>query len=200
MNRRVMLIIAVTVIVATMSTAAQDRPRTDKPEPDDLTKRLLKGKAADTEDPMDRVAALMQDSETRLTLDFDPGPDTQRLQEQIVIRLDEVIAQAKKNMTRQGAGTRMRARGDARPEGRPAEQRQDRPDQTKDDTSAPGAGQGTDPQKNATGGPLAETRREWGNLPEREREEVVQGAGQNTLTKYRNLIERYYRALAESEE
>ena len=47
---------------------------------------------------------------------------------------------------------------------------------------------------------LRELRRGWGRLPARDRDEVVQGFDQDFLTKYRQWIERYYRALASPEE
>jgi hypothetical protein len=41
-------------------------------------------------------------------------------------------------------------------------------------------------------------RRSWGHLPQRDREEVIQGIGEACLERYRVWIERYYRALQET--
>ena len=52
----------------------------------------------------------------------------------------------------------------------------------------------------STRGDLREVRGTWGHLPMRDREEVIQGIGETFLERYREWIERYYRALQESDE
>jgi hypothetical protein len=52
----------------------------------------------------------------------------------------------------------------------------------------------------SAGGELREFRRAWGHLPMREREEIIQGIAESFLERYREWIERYYRALQETEE
>ena len=49
-------------------------------------------------------------------------------------------------------------------------------------------------------GRLKEFRRGWGNLPQRDRDEVLQGIDEDSLEKYRRQIESYFRALAEDQE
>lgn len=49
-------------------------------------------------------------------------------------------------------------------------------------------------------GDIHELRRTWGHLPMREREEIIQGIGESFLERYRDWIERYYRALQEAED
>ncbi|MCP4247470.1 MAG: hypothetical protein GY778_10520, partial [bacterium] len=55
------------------------------------------------------------------------------------------------------------------------------------------------PVKAAATGRFREFRRGWGNLPARDRDEVLQGIDEDVLEKYRHLIERYFRTLAEDE-
>ena len=46
-------------------------------------------------------------------------------------------------------------------------------------------------------GPLAETRDQWGDLPPRLREQLIQGMRERFSLIYRSLTEDYYRCLAE---
>ena len=45
--------------------------------------------------------------------------------------------------------------------------------------------------------PLDAVVRQWGNLPPRKRERVLQGAKEPVLPDYRDLVEQYYKAVAE---
>jgi len=65
-------------------------------------------------------------------------------------------------------------------------------------------GQGRPPTDDApVSRPLAdrpELRRGWGYLPARDREAIIQGAGDDFPARYREQIEEYYRAIAEAAE
>ena len=63
-------------------------------------------------------------------------------------------------------------------------------------TTTPNAAGETKPVR----GDLQETRRSWGLLPQRERDEMIQGSSEGYIERYREWIERYYRALQESGE
>jgi len=156
------------------------------------------------EDLMAQVLRLMHESSRKLTLDFDPGTQTQGMQAQIVERLDEAVrlAAAQQHRTRgegQGAGDKRRLPK----EGETGESEQDEGAGREGDATAgggsTGAGVATESPERR-GGPLSERRRAWGNLPPRDREEVIQGSGEGFLERYRQQIERYYRALQEADE
>ncbi|MEX2213577.1 MAG: hypothetical protein WD768_05590, partial [Phycisphaeraceae bacterium] len=49
----------------------------------------------------------------------------------------------------------------------------------------------------AQGGPIEESRIEWGRLPARIRSELEQGLGEKFSPLYKKLTEAYYRRLAE---
>ena len=46
-------------------------------------------------------------------------------------------------------------------------------------------------------GALREARRQWGHLPPRDRDEILQAADEDIHDKYREQIERYYELLAD---
>ncbi|MFQ5493894.1 MAG: hypothetical protein ACE5EX_00795 [Phycisphaerae bacterium] len=181
-------------------------PKTDKPKEDDkkLGDRLIhKAASGRDEDVMAAVLRLMEEASQRLEIAFDPGEKTQALQRDIMGRLDEAIriAAARRRPVR---SKRSQATGDKRRRsGGSAQERGESSRSTGTREGGSGrrkesAGQSTDEQR-AIGGRFRETRRTWGRLPMRERDEVIQGAGELFLERYRAWIERYYRSLQEPE-
>jgi hypothetical protein len=152
---------------------------------------------------MDRALEGMQGSEVKLSRYFDAGAQTQKIQRQIIRDLDEAIAEAlKAQRTQSSSSTTTQAEKARRPATAPMEQREAQASQPTpqdanrakpDDTQIRGR-----PATAAAraSGEMRELRRGWGRLPPRDRDEVLQGFEQDFLTKYREWIERYYRALA----
>ncbi len=176
-------------------------------EPEKIDKKLGERLLRDVihegdRDVMDQVIRLMETAERNLEIDFDSGPQTQDLQKQALSGLDEAIriAAARRRPLRsrrpQPSGDkRKRSKGKAESsaKGRSGSEKNE-----KEATSEAGSGTATrDPTKSGT---LRETRRAWGQLPMREREELIQGANEQFLERYREWIERYYRALQETNE
>lgn len=184
---------------AQVDTGAEKKP----PEESKLGERLIRRIADGAEDDvMSTVVRLMEESGQRLDLDFDPGADTQVVQREIVDRLDQAILAAAKQRRR--GRQRPQQSGDRR--SKTAKQ-----DRTKDATGESTEGQteaesdqagqrGSVTNVDARPGALRETRRGWGHLPPRERDEVIQGIDDASLERYREWIERYYRALQEADE
>ena len=184
------------------ASVAEEEPDSYK---EDLGEKLLRKTVTGAdEDLMAQILRLMHESSRKLSLAFDPGAQTQQMQTTIMERLDEAIKVA--------AAQQQRSRGQAQSAGDKRRQ----PDAGKADGSKPGetesgAGSATDSSDSTQpgvvtenperrGGPLSERRRTWGNLPARDREEVIQGSGEGFLERYRLKIERYYRALQEADE
>lgn len=181
----------------------EGRPSDGQPHEEGLTERLIREAAsAGDEDVMDEVLRLMEDVSYRLEITFDAGSETQGVQQRLTERLDEAILSAALQR-RSGGDSQAPSPGDERREQRGPGQRSDtRADGAASDpaaasrsTAAAGAG--------AAGlrgdAALRENRRAWGLLPPRQREEVLQGSSEAYLEQYRAWIERYYRALQESE-
>jgi hypothetical protein len=165
--------------------------------------RRLLAQIDDEAEPLRRAVAFMDDCSQRLTGDYNPGPGTQEIQQRVMRAIDQAIHEAKKGQSGGGQGGSGRSTGEARKAGRRAVARTGRGASRADASSSDGAaGRGADSQS-ADGKPLAdrpELRRGWGFLPARDREAIVQGAGEEFPAQYRERIEQYYRAIAEQAE
>jgi len=189
---------------AVVARAQEPPPPTPERKVDDLARKLIDQAASDAdEDLMASIMRLMSDAAQRLEIRFDPGGETQTVQRTILTKLDEAVkvAAARRRPMRsrsQTASADKRRMPKNRPDKRPGA-KDSRAAVTARDTSS---AQRTDAVKRAAGpgGELQETRRTWGQLPMRDREEIIQGIGEQFLERYRAWIERYYRALQESDE
>ena len=163
----------------------------------DLSRRLIRGEGPE-QDAMGQIIARMKEVEHRLGRSFDPGSDTQTLQQRIIDDLDTAIASA----IRHGARRTWRngQLGDQRRRTRRSGESRAGSKQGGGSQEADSVGVKGEPQATDGAGPFRESRRGWGHLPPRDREEVIQGINEQSLEKFRQWIERYYRALAEGEE
>ena len=168
---------------------------------DRLVRRLRDSSGGEDIDA--RIQQLMEQAQERLERDFDTGVETQRIQHEILGRIDEAIEIAKRNL---------RPNPSSSSSSRPQRGEKRRAGQRHDEQSARTSGgkPGSEPDRSGTpegGGdtasassddPLADSRRGWGNLPDRDREAVIQGFKEDFLRKYGELIEAYYRALSDT--
>jgi hypothetical protein len=192
---------------AAVSASAQAPPSPPQPEGSDekLGERLIRKAVTDSdEDLMDTVINLMSDAAHRLEIDFDAGEQTQTVQHEILDRLNDAI---------KVAALQRRPRRQPAPSSASDKRRMSKNKQRKSDsksTSEGGDGQSTasntaqaeggEADRKSLTGDLRELRRAWGHLPMREREEIIQGIGESVLERYREWVERYYRALQEAED
>lgn len=203
------LFVVALVFVGAGQTHAQQRPTkkttTKKDKANKLGERLLRKTATGAEeDVMDALIRLMDRSAHNLDIAFDAGPKTQDVQRQIMERLDEAIkvAAAQRRPTRSKPKN---ADGDKRKRGKPkkssqksAAAEQGKKQGSPDSKEGSQVGSPIEGQTNGTG--LSDRRRAWGHLPERERDEILQGLGDRYLERYRVWIERYYKALQEDKD
>lgn len=177
--------------------AASTQPATSDAD-DALIRKLLGGESTalgtieDTLENMDEATRL-------LTTRRDAGEKTQAVQEKILAGLDRMITEARKNQGTSKGGSRRRQSVRPRPGRKPPK-----------DSQPKGAGAPDALAGNRSGGPaaggrdksgkrrsaLGETGRGWGYLPDRDRDEIIQGFDETFMSKYREQIERYYRLLA----
>jgi len=145
------------------------------------------------EKDLGEIARKMDNIERRLEL-ARGGPQTQKIQKEVVARLDELI----KQMENQAKGE-SRANADGCPNGgqqqQPGNNNAQRPGQPMPDSrlsqnSGPG---NVDPKK------LDALAKQWGQLPEKERAAAMQELTREMPPKYREVIETYFRKLAASE-
>ncbi len=128
---------------------------------------------------------------------LDPGLGTQRVQEDILAKLDQLIDQARK-MQQSSRSSGSSSRGGSPDQGgmqQPGRQQQSRiPAEGGSSTGQPG---GPPPRADgAINTILDETRAEWGNLPVHVREMMLQGQGGTKSKLYLELTNKYYERLA----
>jgi hypothetical protein len=139
-----------------------------------------------------QAVELMGRTAERLQSARDTSLPTQRLQEEIIRKLDMLIDAAEQSQSQ--------------PRGRPSPdqpqqpgQQQQRPEEGRQAAGEPGEGDPMPPGREE--GPLravgAGSGAQWGALPERVREALRQGESGSFSSLYRSLTEAYYRRLAE---
>lgn len=168
------------------------------------------------QDLVQRALEGMKTASARLSDDRDPGLGTQRAQEDVIRSLDRLLDEAAKQQKRgskssSGSKSGKPSKGQ---QGDPSEKNgQQQGDQKDDQASSSGSPKGTnnsasagegelpsgsrDDVAGAAGSELSESRIEWGQLPERVRELVLQGRRDRVSTLYERLTREYYRRLAE---
>lgn len=185
----------------------QPRPPEEKRDAalDELGKKLVRKVVDDSEeDVMAAMIRLMGESAERLELDFDCGEETQDVQRRVLEELDSAIKEAASRRRRtppssqSSSSDKRRKPGESQPGGKSKGEGEEKQGTASGENSSETATPLTEAAK--SGGDLKESRRAWGNLPPRERDEVIQGAEENSLERYRQWIDRYYRALQESAE
>lgn len=139
---------------------------------------------------MDRVA-------TRISSDNNIGIETQRMQEEIIRKLEKVIESAQQN---QSSSSSSSSSSQQSPQNQPDQQQGNQ--QGKPDPSGQGDKPSTPPglQEGDLADAPAPEGAGWGSLPERVREALTQGLNDTYSELYRKLTEDYFRSLAEDEE
>lgn len=161
-----------------------------------LERKLTAQEAADE---LSQAIQLMDDTAARLAQPGGTGLTTQRLQEDILRKLDMLISNAEQNKG-QGSGKSSGSKSSqSSPSSAPGSQQsgaQAMSSQGQGDTeSMPSAG--TDA---ALGPQRLLDASAWGSLPDRLREALQQGLNEPFSAAYRSLTESYYRKLAEEAE
>jgi hypothetical protein len=138
-----------------------------------------------------------------LDVRFDPGLGTQRVQEDILAKLTQLLDQAKKNKSKSSSSSSSssRQRNAQQPQNpgskqqnqnqSEADQRNRNPSDNRSEIDPPSQEQ---TQMNSV---LQESRSEWGNLPQRLRDSLLQGRKDKFSTLYERLTWEYYKRLAE---
>lgn len=149
-----------------------------------------------------QAVGLMDIAATRLTGTGDGTPDTgittQRMQEDIIRKLEQVIESAQQNQNSSSSGSSSSSSSSS-------QQQQPNQQSQQQESQSPGAGEPSDGSTTAGStevgsNNLAGSVAKWGNLPERLREALSQGLDEPYSQLYRQLTERYYKALAEDDE
>lgn len=166
-----------------------------RPEPEDPTKAELEQKltAREAAEKFKEAVDLMGQTAQRLEVSKDTGLATQRMQEDILRKLDQLIKSAEQNQ--QQSRSRSRAqRQQQEQQQQPNQQQQRNPAGTEpaQDTMEPPARREADPNPGQAARGAA-----WGNLPSRIRDALLQGNADKYSNIYQRWTEAYYRRLAE---
>jgi hypothetical protein len=180
------------------SAAEPDEPQTLRESVDEALS------AADAADAFEQAVGEMDRVSRRLGRSYDAGLETQRMQESILRKLDQVIEAARQQGGSGGGGG-----------GDPQDQDQDKgAEQLAEQDGRPQRGDPTGGGRQASTGDagtstliepedpdaaIEQLRREWGVLPPRVREELSDGLRERFSPLYRRMTEAYYKALAEQE-
>jgi len=157
------------------------------------------------DDEFKQALGLMRQSAGRLRDAGDTSLATQRVQQEAIDKLDQLIAKAKKQQQKQKSSSSSGSQG-----GQQKEQRQgaSQPKQA-EGSQGERRGQDRDSRENAEAPSkrdvsmrpaLESARAAWGNLPERLRQSLLQGAGDTFSKEYQRLTEEYYKRLGEQAE
>lgn len=163
----------------------------------DLERKLTNAELADR---FRDAVRQMGESADRIAKGNDIGLVTQRLQEEIIKKLDLIVQQSQnQNSSSSSSSSDQQSnqqkdpgrQQSSRQQGKPSEQNQAGSGENKGEAMPP---PGQDPQFK---GRLDTARAAWGNLPERVRESLLQGSSDQFSSLYEAMTEAYYRKLAE---
>jgi len=180
----------------------QDQPTTKKPSATDeeLLKRLTEGEdLGESENALVRIGNKMRKAEGLLG-QAKPSAEAQALQQQIVTDLDQLIKQMQRQKSKCDSAKSASTSGGQR--GNPSPQKNSHGNKGPNDTPAR---ESTDQlrDKAAQAAELAERKKLlqnlWGDLPQHEREQLLNASGEQFLPKYQLLLEKYFRRLGEQQ-
>lgn len=153
-------------------------------------------------DEIEKTVELMKRAATRVGDEKDVGLDTQRVQEEILRRLDKLLEEAEKQRQQQ------QQKQQQNQQNQQSQQNQQNQQQQKQQTGADKREQQQNNPANDSN-PNGPAKRDpgavdvnlagsatWGNLPPHIREALLQGASDTYSAAYRQLTEQYYRRLA----
>lgn len=174
--------------------AADDTTRPVDPTQTQLDRDL---RSAPISDQFLSAVGLMRESADRLGKAKDPGLQTQRVQDEILKKLDKLIDDAKQQ-SQQQQQQQSQSQQDQQQQQQQQQSSQSQQQQQQQQQSGANAQGGAVPKRDGqrrqqSAGNMAE----WGNLPARVRDALVQGSGDSFSATYERLTEEYYKRLAQ---
>ncbi|MCC6323096.1 MAG: hypothetical protein IT438_16860 [Phycisphaerales bacterium] len=186
------------------ATLTNENPAPADAPPDDTDPdragldRLLTG--AEIGDAFSEAITLMGDAAKRLEDSRDTGIKTQRVQEDVVRRLDQLLASLQRQQSSSSSSSSSSQSQQDQQQGKSQpNQRKPGSKQTQQSQSGDGNQQHDGPpkQEGALKPALDSARAAWGSLPARIRDMLLQGSEDPFSATYKSMTEAYYRKLAE---
>lgn len=171
-----------------------DRADPEAGEPETELDRRLTGRQA--QQALVQAVQEMGEVADRLDQLRDAGVVTQRLQQEIITKLDVLIESAESQQSQSSSSSSSsQQQGQQQPGQQQTQQNQQ--SQTPGQSSTPGESMPAGRQGEQLNQNLDLSVAEWGNLPERLRQSLIQGQSDYFSDLYRRWTESYYRRLAE---
>ncbi len=151
-------------------------------------------------DAMELALQKMNLSAELLERKLDSGLGTQRVQEEILAKLDELIDQAKNLQSMSKSSKPGQGQRSKQQQQQPPGQRPQQPDSTQQRSPQSSESNSIDPpppQEGDINRIIDESRSEWGHLPPRVREMIEQWGQSKASKLYEDLTNEYYKRLAE---
>jgi type IV secretory pathway VirB10-like protein len=160
---------------------------------------------AEVSEAFEQAVGLMGQTAQRLVGPTRPdaGLETQRLQEDILRKLDKLIDSAEKNAQQKQRKSRQKNSQQDQQQQQQQQNQQSSQAQSQSKRQKPSeqagseAGQGAARQDGAVGAGLGGATANWGNLPEHVREALTEGRSDRFSSLYRAMTQEYYKRLAE---
>lgn len=169
-----------------------DRPPAEGAKPETELDRRLTGRQA--QQALVQAVQEMQEVADRLDQLRDAGITTQRLQQDIITKLDILIRSAEEQSSSSSSSSSSQQQ---QQEQQPGQQQSQQNQQSSGQSSTPGESMPPGGQSEELNQNLDLSVAEWGNLPERLRQSLIQGQSDYFSDMYRRWTESYYRRLAE---
>lgn len=174
---------------------AEAKPGTE-PKPDATRKELDRQLSAQEQaDEFASIVKLMGDAADRVEKDRDTGLDTQRVQEDVLTRLDRIIKAARQNQQQQQQSQSQQDQDPQQNQNQRTQSQQQQQQQAQQ--AAEQAQSGPARQDGALSTPSAAAPAAWGDLPAHVRDALLQGFSDKFSSMYKSATESYYRKLAE---
>jgi len=165
---------------------------------EDLIKKLT-GQAKDDADPeklLDEMMEKMTASAQRLH-DKDPGALTQETQRRIVMNLDSLIELVRQQQQQQQQQPGKPKPGEEKQKNDPGKPQPSNQEGGNNAAQQEAMRSGNAKEFQGNGTNMTERGKEWRNLPDRDRDLIANSAKEDALPTYKEIVQRYYQALAE---
>ncbi len=147
-----------------------------------------------------QAVTLMDQVARRIAENHDLSITTQRLQEDILSMLDQVIESAQNSDSQGGGGSSSSSKSSSSNQNQPNQQQAQQPGTGSQPSSQSGESMPGGTSQANPGDEIAPDGVSWGALPQRIREALSQGISDQYSELYRSITEQYYKSLAEDED
>lgn len=182
-------------IAAPGAGGAEESPQLPDADRAALDRKLS---AEDAAQAFEQAVQLMDQTAGRIGEGRDTGLVTQRLQEDVVRKLDAVIAASSQNQSSSSSSSSSSSEQEQQNQPNQKQNQQQQQEQAKQDQQDGEPKDGQPPgRQDGSLNSVQLNAAAWGALPERLRDALVQGSSDRFSSIYQTMTEQYYRRLAE---